>query len=271
MKVNSWQDFLDKIRFVKKHKIKTPPAPVIFKLIYAGAFDSIIPVKNIKNIHEYYRKMCDDVSNVLKSKAQLPKASKTQTIGVADIDSEVKLYQWRSEINPTFTFNLTDLYKGHLLSLGYLPFNTQDPRYKPIKYIKEVKYNQHYIEKTVLMESWNDFWSLPDDILFKQFLSDGCSYNGIHYKYFVSFIGFISNIEERVYGKESKEMIKVKLYLGKDHTNYLVQWPDKTGKIKEENRKKITLNRPVLVSIRANISNGRFKGGSIQDIHAFTV
>lgn len=273
-KVTTWPQFVDKLTQAKKKSLsKGISVPAITRLIYAGAFDSFLSAPATVDT---YKTMYNEVKAALKSKASLPKASKTQTIGIDEIDSGVALHRWKNEVSPIFRFSLIELFKHQLSSLGYLK-NPPSAKLRNLLYIRERELGYRdgvqEIEKTAIVDSWEAFWKMPQQFL-DSFLLDSVMSrdNRIRYKFDIAFVGFVSAVENKFYGPDAKEMIKVKLYLGKDHTNFLIQWPDRnTGKIPIHTKSRLELKRPVLMRVKPNLYKDKFRGGTVIEIHPFTL
>lgn len=109
----NWNEFLDKIKEAKKRKIKLGfNANVVTRLIFSGTFNHMIAeLPEYTNMYPYkrYQRMVEEILAVMKSKAKLPKATKTEMIGIEDIDSDAKLILWRHLTNPLFRYPLSNI------------------------------------------------------------------------------------------------------------------------------------------------------------------
>lgn len=131
-----WNEFLDKVRAAKAMKISTGfNIGIVTRLIYAGSFNTMLTGHSdylAMPPFKRYQRMTAEVANALKSDAQLPKSSKSEPIGIRDIDSEGALILWRHTVNPLFTWPLYDVpsFKNAILNpevFGYAA-NTQGKR-----------------------------------------------------------------------------------------------------------------------------------------------
>lgn len=156
----TWIDFLDKIRALKKQGGKAGfNAGVVTRLIYAGAFNSmLVGNKDYLDLpaHERCLRMTREAVKAMKSNAKLPKASKTEPIGIVDIRNDAGLVLWRHIVNPLFQFNLSSLYKEHLRkTMGFMPSTTGDTRMIPM--------NLNLPDKPGcdLYARWEDVYAMP--------------------------------------------------------------------------------------------------------------
>lgn len=108
-----WNEFLEKVRAIKAMKKPTGfNIGVVTRLIYAGSFNAMLAEKpDYLAMPPYlrYRTMVAEVASALKSDAELPKSSKSEPVGIRDIDSEASLILWRHLVNPLFTWPLSDV------------------------------------------------------------------------------------------------------------------------------------------------------------------
>lgn len=276
--VENWVHFLLKLSDAKKAGVtKGISVPAITRLIYAGAFDSMIPDDHSGRIdgkvtYETYEKMHEEVKRALKSKASLPKASKTQSLGIDSIDSNITLLRWRAQASPTFRFNLSELYKNNLENLGFIEHKPTDAVSKSVVlYKRDRNLGKNRVERTLLIRSWEGLWSLSKKDI-DRFLVKSVQAGGTEYEFYVAFLGFVTEKETRFYSENAKEMLRVKLYLGEDHTDYLIKWPEwGHDRVSESVKMRLDPRRPVLVRVKPTIWKDKYYGGSIVEVEPFTL
>lgn len=132
-----WNEFLDKIRALRAAGGKLGfNAGVITRLIYAGTFNSMLtPGDEYMEMpaHKRCLRMTQEAVKAMESKAALPKASKTESVGIADIRNDAGLVLWRHIVNPLFQFNLSTLFKEHLRkTMGFQYSTTGNTRMLPM-------------------------------------------------------------------------------------------------------------------------------------------
>jgi hypothetical protein len=135
-----WNEYLAKIEQLRKDGGKAGfNVGLVIRLIYVGAFQSMIahdPGYTTMPAWRRCLRMAEEVTKAFGSKAALAKKSKTEPVGIIDINSDAALVLWRHLVNPLFTFNLTGLY-GKTLTEGFGFVKNQVGNTATVPYCKE--------------------------------------------------------------------------------------------------------------------------------------
>lgn len=163
-----WSEFLTKVKTVRA--MKKPLGfniGVVTRLIWSGSFNSSLVSDPACTTYmqmlpfERYRLMTADIAKALGSTARLPKSSKTEPIGVCDIDSEAALILWRHIVNPLFTWPLSEVpsFQGMLKEIFSFTPNFQG------KYDADGKMQIPYVKNRVGKASYDLYrsWEFPFD------------------------------------------------------------------------------------------------------------
>ena len=132
----NWTDFLAKVKLLKKD-YETGQidlrAGSLLTLLFAGAFDTVLGRSNCTYLD--YLALSDELLHALGSSAALPKAKKGSLIGIANIASELDLHLWRTQMNPTYTFDINALFEAFLLEKDFI----KQPSHLEYEYRRRVK------------------------------------------------------------------------------------------------------------------------------------
>jgi hypothetical protein len=233
--MNTWDDFIDKLKEGKKAgKTKGVTMSCITNLLYAGAFDELLAdrLSEKKDRFVIYNELFEEAKTALGSKALKPKKKKTENVGLSDVNSDLHLALWRQQINPLSTYDLIDAYLPQLKLRGY----SKDPSPGRIAYRK--KHDNGMID--FLMPDWNYVFKYINTPIWTMF-TDRSGMGRLQY------LGIVSEASTLNYQNGQKEMLKFKLYIGKEFTDEIVIWPDKeTGRVKEYLKESI---KPGLIAI----------------------
>jgi len=248
-----WNEFIDKVASAKKLKIKLGfNAGGIIRLIYAGAFNGLITHdEEYVKMPAYLRcsRMTAEALKAMKSKAALPKSTKTEPIGVRDIKSDASLVLWRHIVNPLFTYNLVNLYSQHLQShFGFTP--NQVGNTKAIPLVKHMSSDTGK-PSTDLYSSWA--------AAFDQEHAMEDYRNG---RRNAAAVGVIVKAAARRYGQEGKRCMDVTFFDGFQEYQ-VTMWPNRnTGDYNLANAADLKACEFGLFVIKPSIYKGK-KGGSL--------
>lgn len=210
-----WSEFLVKLKEAKiKKKNKGLQVPCITTLIYSGAFDSMIPTEWPKN-HETYHRMYTEVLIALKSKANLPAKTKTAPIGLSDVNEqgETALELWRWSTNPLSSFDLVSRCLEPLKSYGFEYYlNGSDPTFKMYRPADQTR------KRPASFVS--DHWAA--------IFADRRAFELFNKTAELAVVGIVTETEMRPFG-DGKEMLKFRLYTGREYTDEIVVWPTYGG------------------------------------------
>lgn len=251
-----WEEFIKKLSQAKKEKKnKGLSVSSITNLIYSGAFDSM--VEGIKPIKESpllsYHQMYEEVKDALKSKASLPKATKTQIIGLSEVNTIAGLNFWRYESNPLHQFDMLKLAETSFKERGFEETN-----------LKQFRYSRNPADKDQRMEwvtdKWSEIFNMPKTGprgAFWMALTKGVQ--GL------VIVGVIAKSEIKTYSNGQKERLVVSVYNGRETVRDLVVWPDRKGDGKISEYAKSTLRAPnfCMLWVRPSLWNEK-KNGTIE-------
>lgn len=132
-----WNEFVEKVKQAKKDGKKLGfNANMITKLIFSGTFNSMLdPNGEYMKMpaHQRCGAMTAEILAAMGSKAQLPKASKTEAMGIDQIRNDAGLALWRHITNPLFQFNLSILFREHLrVNMGFQYTTTGNTKMIPM-------------------------------------------------------------------------------------------------------------------------------------------
>lgn len=250
----NWDNFIDKLKEGKKiGKTKGLSVPAITNLLFAGAFDDLIggdDSNGYASKYQMYNRMFEDVKKALKSKASLPNKKKGEAIGLADVQSDLHLALWRQQVNPLSSFDLIGAYLPQLKLRGY----ERDSRPGTVAYKKKnsddtVNFllpDWGYIFKYEGTPQWNAVTS-------KQGMGR------------IVYLGIVSEVNTLRWANGTKEMIKFKIYIGKETTDEIVCWPEHdTGKIREYTKESLKPGLIALFRVKPTTYQGR-RGANLID------
>lgn len=109
-------DLMAKTKADKRKDIKLDVG-TLSALLFAGAMDELL--SETPNYKLYITKR-DEMAKVLKSKAALAKKKKNESIGLDDVDSDLKLNLWRMQANPLHHFSFARFFEGALKNRGFV-------------------------------------------------------------------------------------------------------------------------------------------------------
>lgn len=248
MQLNNWDDFINKLKDGKKTgKSKGVSVPCITNLLYAGAFDGLLEdrfqVK--KDRFTVYNELFEEVKSALKSKAGLPSKKKTDTIGLEEVNSDLHLALWRQQVNPLSSFDLIGAHMGQLQMRGY----TKDDQPGRLAWRKK---DESTGIINFLMPDWQYIFKYLNTPVWTSFThKDGMAR--------LQFLGIVSESSKLRYADGQKEMIKFKIYIGKEFTDEIVIWPDReTGKIRDYWRETVKPGLIAIFTVKPTYYNGRY-------------
>jgi len=227
-----WSEFIDKLRSDKKAGVaKGIDVSCITNLIFSGAFDSMIGgAPAYGEAVSVYKQMYLEVKDALKSKAELPKPPKDQTLGISTIKSDIELGIWRNITNPLsrFDFLLLTETQNKLKLLGYSRNNHVNEDFRT----KFPWSNSGESERTGGIPTgitivWNEIFT---DKYAK--LLDLCK--GKTPAYQLAVVGVIVGVTKRKYANNSKTMHEYQLFDGKTTLKSLIMWPDANGNVSKQ-------------------------------------
>lgn len=124
-----WNEFIDKIRAAKARKISLGfTASSVVTMIFSGCFNGMVAGDaEYMSMPAWKRcsRMSTELLTALGSQAEFPKKTKTQAIGIREIDSDTALVLWRHITNPLFRYSLIGLHKEHLKTMFGFTDNTR--------------------------------------------------------------------------------------------------------------------------------------------------
>ena len=225
-----WSEFVDKLEKAKKKSLNNGlSVPCIANLIYAGAFDSMLESQPVPGQYlATYGKMFEDVRHVLKSKAGLPKKTKTIPMGLDDIRNDIQLGLWRFLVNPMSKFDFTPFCRSQLEMRGFadIPEYVKE-RIPGIEKNYPMKHDGNTENQTVpayLVNIWDDVYESrihPNIPLYfrkthknKPPARHGC------------LVGVVVDAKRVPYGKDGKRRLVIDFYNGYQLINGIVVWPD---------------------------------------------
>lgn len=127
----TFEDLLEKVKDLKKNyepgQIKIN-VPATMALIMSGAMDSLFgKALSVQERLDAIKKFKDAAN----SEAALP-SSRTDSIGMNEIDSEFTRNLWVSAINPLHMFKICDHYRQALESMGFVDTKRPNMRYRKL-------------------------------------------------------------------------------------------------------------------------------------------
>lgn len=258
----NWQDFLLKIRTYKSTKIQEEKlnASTAMRLIFAGAFDSMVEPDTLKplNIVATYRRMCDELVAALKSSAKLPPAKPKELCGIADIHNEANLNSWRFTSNPLVTYDLAGKMERELDAIGYRKHISGKSRpYTVFKLVDDLENGKDKSRDrggpiTFILSSWKDVFE--DEGIVKAIESNQVR---------VGILGVVTSQEAKPYG-DNKVRIVLKLFTGVEDTDDIVIWPDRNSGQIEPLMRAIVPNEHGIALISPKVWNGKYSASLVK-------
>ena len=229
----NWLEFLNKIKAFKTEyasKQLNLNAGSLTTLLFAGAFDTMIDHLPRPLTYQNYHALCSDLKKALGSKAALPKAKKTEALGIENIDSEIKLNMWRYQANPLHQFSLTDHFRGFMTSEGFQKTQGRDKRLifrRPAPDTDETKHPKDQERAVEIWDSWR--YVFENNAVFKRnSIWTDTSGKKCYPDVKLGFLGMIQDVTLRPL-KDGRESYTFKLFLGGETTDDLRVWSNEQG------------------------------------------
>lgn len=236
-----WLDFLEKLKTFKKECASRVPgeegkmqmqlnlnAGSLSTLLFAGAFDSMIERTIIT--YKDYHELCQQMKDALGSDAELPSAKKNESLGIADIDSEIKLNMWRYQANPLHKFSLDEHFRGFLEAEGFIKSNTSGKKMifrRPAPdsdQMVEPKFRQREVE---IWSSWK--YVFENNQVFRHHSMYTEASGRKHYPDTkLGFLGMMQSVQARPL-KDGRESFTFRLFLGGETTDEIRVWSNDQG------------------------------------------
>ena len=213
MTTMTWNDFIEKIVVFRKETGKSNlSAPAVMRLLYSGAFDEMLDAETMKiPAMDRYAQLLKQVMQAIGSKAQLPKASKIELIGLNQVTKIEQLMLWRFSSNPFVQYNMADFCKSFLKSQGFE--RPQLPE-GDILWVKPAR-SGHKLRIDVRY-SWQNLFKSPK-------LLENYENNRL-----VGSICIITKVEKRLF-QGNKESLVISMFNGHEYIEGIRMWPDKSG------------------------------------------
>ena len=221
MKPTTWNELIEKIAAFKASKVKMGlNAPSILRLLYGGAFDSMLPPEVFKlPAHQRYARLGQEILHAMGSKAKLPKKGSQELIGLSSVASPGHLMLWRHAVNPFARYEITDYHVTFLKSLGFERPSEEEKRLDPGRWwVRYPKEGTAYRTRVEIRSSWA---SIFHPVIFRKY-EDG--------KILVGVFGIITKSSKRMF-QETKESLSVSLFNGHEYTSEMKMWPGPDGKL----------------------------------------
>ena len=210
----NWNEFINKISEFKKEGSTGLNAPALIRLVYSGAFDSMLSPDHFKiPAADRYPILVKDILSALKSKATMPKKSKTDLLGITDITSPGHLMLWRYMVNPFVKYDVADYMISFLKTHGFQRPSIQEGDitwFKPESSTNtrvDIRYNwRYFFTKKNLFDMYKNVDRL------------------------IAVAGIIVKAEKRMY-QGDKESLVVQIFNGHEYTDDLRMWPGSDGKL----------------------------------------
>lgn len=257
-----WQEFLNKISEFKEHydgKQLNLNAAGMVTLLFAGCFDEMIELpKPIK--WDTYVKLSDDLKKALSSAAMLPKVKKNEALGIADIDSDIKLNLWRYQANPIHKFSLAEHFRGFMQAEGFkktsgyekkMIFFRPEPADQPGGF-------RHRIKRLDIWDSWK--YIFDNNAAFKAYSMFEDQYGNKKYPDSdLGFLGMIQELQSRPL-KNGKASYTFKLFLGGEVSDEIRVWSNEHGNVPHAIRQHLKNGNVGVAVCRVNKFNDRPSG-----------
>lgn len=210
-----WNDFITKIQDFKKAGAKTGlNAPTIIRLVYSGAFDSMLSEEHFKiPAADRYPLLVKEALTAMKSKASIPKKTPKDIIGIADISGMGHLMLWRYTVNPYIKYDITNFTTSFLKTHGFEKPKIQEG---DITWIKQADSKNQRID---IRYSWSAFFDHKP--LFNMYAKN---------ERLLAVVAVVVKADKKMY-QGDKESLAVTLFNGHEYIDSLRMWPDKTGKL----------------------------------------
>lgn len=249
-----WDAFIDKIKINQKTKIyKGLNSGAITKLLFAGALDSMCTERRraYKSDLEMYQVLHTELLSALKSKAALAKKSKSEIIGLNEVKTDIHLALWRYQVNPLASTPFIDILKGSLGLMGFAKDEARN-RYQKFTDANSVIH--------IVTDEWQRVFSFVGQTFWQQ----------IQKGYVVFHMpGIVTNKVVKRYSNNTKEMMVLSLYTGRENIDNIILWPE-YGKnnINPYLKEMIKIGGVYLMEIKPSLKDGK-QGGQLKGSQEF--
>lgn len=206
MTIHPWNELIERLVQAKENKVKIM-VPKVGTLIFAGALDEYIPPNMEKSIPTY-RYMFDEIRKALKSTANLPKKTKTETIDLNDKElNPIKLLLWRQENNPLSEMDLVSMHRDKLKSKDFSEDHEDCHKYPHVAMAKTYNNVNYHITtdySTAVMDD-QPYWKNSGIVLV--------------------ILGLCATKSNRSYGDGSRSRLVFTLNTGRELTDPITVWP----------------------------------------------
>lgn len=250
--LQTWDEFIDKIRTIKQEKlIDKVSAPALANLIFVGAFDELLKDRLATgNIIDVYKNAFEEIKTATGSKASLPKKTKNAIVGIVDIKTEAHLAMWRQSSSPLGVYPFLNSLGDNLRILGYT-WNEERGQFRK----HDDKGRIH-----IVTDEWERIFSLYDTNFWPMIQSK---------KFVFHIVGVVTNLKTSMYHNNSKEMLKVSLFTGRENIEDLVIWPERdTNKVSPFLKTQLQTGNIYLCEIMPKY-DGKRKQGYIYNVQKF--
>jgi len=245
-----WAEFIEKLADAKKRKVKGLNIPTIANLLFGGAMDSMLPPGTEITI-EMYKGLFEEAKKALKSKASLAKKRKTELIGLGEVNGPVSLSLWRHQMNPLSHFDIISSCKENLKMYGF-----EDTKHAA--YPMKRRASETYRTPALLTPYWGKVFQ--NKIALDAFEAG---------EYELAILGVITSATVRPYADGTKDRLVFQLFTGTEHTDDIIVWPDRQGKIPEAITNSIRPLELGFAIVRPKTWNGR-AGATLVKWHKIT-
>lgn len=227
----NWSQLLEKI-ILFKQTCETGQLNIsaggMTTLLYAGCFDSIIDLP--KPIQwNTYKELTEQLKSALGSEAMLPKARKNEALGIADIDSDIKLNLWRYQANPIHKFSLAEHFKGFMQAEGFKKTSGYEKKmifFRPEPDTQSGSF-RHRVKRLDIWDSWK--YIFDNNAAFKAYSTSEDEFGNKKYPASdIGFLGMLQDVKEQTL-KNGKQSFTFKLFLGGETTDEIRVWSNDQG------------------------------------------
>lgn len=253
--VNTWEEFLSKVTAAKTEGlIEKFSVPAMTNLIYGGAVDSLLAEQlKQKNRIQVYNDAYTELKTALKSKAGLPKKTKNSIIGISDIKTDAHLAMWRHSNSPLGVYPFLESLKDNLMMLGFV-YNQDRERYQ-----KTEKVGSNNIIH-IATDNFSKIFSFYGTGFWNQIESE---------KYIFHVVGVVTAVSTRLYSNNTKEMLKVSFFTGREMVEDIILWPEYgKNEVNQFWKTSIQVGELFLFRVKPKFDNGN-KGGQLKDVKKF--
>lgn len=241
-----WDNFIQKIKDFKSQGVSPGlSASTVTRLLYAGAFDEMLSdeLKAIPAIQRYAR-MRTEALTALKSKAELPKATGDEHIGLNKVESIPHLVLWRHSVNPLSKYDLSNFCKNFLAHEGFLKAASESGE------ITWFRPEQNGASQIDIRTSWHGLFDASGK--WKTYSSQRT----------LAMIAIVVDVKKSTF-QGNKESLVVDLFNGTEFIQGLRVWPARgQSKVSEDLANGLTKHSVGLVYLQPKPWNDR-SGGAI--------